>query len=855
MGTWVVRQALPMLRVSLRDLLAHRVRFVLTTLAVVLGVGFVVGSFVVTDTLRSSVQSLFEDITSGTDVSVRAESELGVTSATRNRLPEDLVPEVRAVDGVAYAEGSISGYAQMLDADGEPLTTTGAPFIGTSWTENESLSPATLDRGRAPRGPDEVAIDSGSADAAGLDVGDRSTVLLVDGDREVEVVGVFTFGESNSLLGARITSFGLDAAQEALGAVGEFDTVEVDAEEGTDPQELADRIQATLPDGVEAVTSDAVSQEGADEVEGLLSVFQNALLAFAGIALFVSAFLINNTFAIVLAQRGRELALLRALGASRTQVAMSVLLQAVVVGLLASAVGVLAGMVIALGIQQLLSAGGFDLPTSGLVLSGRTWVAAGVVGVGVTVIASLAPARRAGSAPPIEGMQAGYTAPQTSKTRRVLAGAGLTAAGCALLAWGLFGIEETGLTFLALGAGALTVLAGAGLLSPLIAVPFVGALGAPFMLLGPPGRMARANAARTPDRTARTAAALMIGLALVTMVSVVGASIKTSFARTIESAVAADLIVSNPSFTGFSPELSREMAELPELDAVTGVRFDQVLIEGERRELTAVDPIAASRLVDVDLVEGSFEQLGASAIMLHEDPAADLGVSAGDEVTVEMAAGGPQELTVAGVYADATLAGNYLVGLDAFQEGYPANDVDQIVFAGVDPDADPVTAREAVEQLLEAYPQLTLEDRSEYQATQEDQLDQLLVAVNGLLALALIIALLGIANTLALSVAERTREIGLLRAVGMMQAQVRRMVLLESTIIGLFGALLGVVLGVGFGVVAASAIPESLISTVTVPVGSVVLVVILAAVCAVVAGVLPARRAARLEILESIQHG
>ena len=841
-----------MLKVTLRDLLSHGLRFALTTFAVVLGVGFVVGALSTTDTLRQSIGGLFEDITSSIDVSVRAESALGVTQATQARIPDVLVDEVAAVDGVAAAEGSTSGYAQVIGADGEALTSSGAPFIGVSWADDEALNPATMDEGRPPTGGDEIAVDRASARDAGLEVGDRTTVLLVEGPREVEVVGIFTFGDTNSLLGARLTAFGADAAQAAFGAGAEVDSIEVAADQDVSPDELARRIQAVLPDGVEAVTAAAVADEGAEEAEGLLSVFQNVLLAFAAVALFVSAFLINNTFAIVLGQRTKELGLLRSLGASRRQVVGSVLGQAVVVGLLASVVGVGAGIVIAQGVQALLAVAGFDLPGDGLVLTARTWVAAGAIGVGGTAVASLVPARRASSVPPIEAMLDAEPTSTRARGSRTAVGGVVALLGIALLAAGSFLTDTTLATTLALGVGALVVFLGVSLLSALVAEPVVRVLGLPLLLLGPTGTMARANAARTPERTARTAAALMVGLAMVTTVAVVGASMKTSFARTIESAVAADLVVSNPSFAGFSPQVAAEMAELPELDAVTGVRFDQILIEGARKPLTAADTDAAAELVDVDLVTGSLEDLDEDAILLHHDPAADLGLEVGDLLTVEMAAGGPRQLVVAGIYADSTLAGNYFIPLELFEQGYPANDTDQLVFAGIAPGVDPDRARAAVDRVLEAHPQLTLEDRSEYQQSQEEQLDQLLIAVNGLLVLALFIALVGIANTLALSVVERTREIGLLRATGMLRGQVRAMVLYESAIIAVFGSLLGVALGLVFGLVATRAIPESVIDTTSIPWTSAALLVVLATVCGVLAGVLPARRAARLEVLDAI---
>jgi putative ABC transport system permease protein len=346
----------------------------------------------------------------------------------------------------------------------------------------------------------------------------------------------------------------------------------------------------------------------------------------------------------------------------------------------------------------------------------------------------------------------------------------------------------------------------------------------------------------------------MVGLALVTMVSVVGASLKDSFAASVDDAVTSDFVVSTEGFTGFSPDLAADLASRPEIDAVTPVRFDRILIEGAEKDVVAVDAPEAFALVDVDLQEGSIDELGPGAILLHEDPAADLGLGVGDDLTVEMAAGGPRELRIAGIHADSTYAGNYLVDLSTFDEGYPANDLDQFVFASLGEGVALDDGRAAIEEALEPYPQVTLEDRAEFNESQQAQVDQILLAVNALLGLALVIALLGIANTLALSVIERTHEIGLLRAVGMTRRQTRLSVLVESMIVAAFGVSLGRVLGLVFGVAASAAMPESVITTISVPLGSLVGIVVVSIMAGVVAGLLPARRAARLKVLDAIAH-
>ncbi|HKY15160.1 MAG TPA: FtsX-like permease family protein, partial [Microthrixaceae bacterium] len=821
-----------MLKLSIRTLLANKGRFLMTTFAVVLGVAFVVGSFVVTDTVRVAFDGLFTEIQGGSDVTVRAQSDLdsgGGGPAARGRIPDTLVEVVEGVDGVASAQGSVTGYAQILDQQGEPATTSGAPLLGISWGEEDGA--LTLDDGRKPQGPNEVAIDRGTADEYDLDPGVQTQVLLVSGPRPVEVVGVFTFGETNSLLGARLTAFGMPAAQEALGSVGQLDTIEVRADSGIEPSELADRLQLMLPDGVESVTDTQVVEENVDQLGQFVGIFQTVLLAFAGVALFVSAFYINNTFSIVLGQRVRQLALLRALGASTTQVRRSVTVEALIVGVLASVLGIAAGLGVAVLLQSILSAGGFELPATGLELQLRTWIAALVIGIGVTVLASIAPGRRAAKVTPVEGMREGVLHHSGGSGRRLILGGALTAIGAVAMLVALFAVDDTAALFGLLAIGAIAVFLGVAWLSPVFAVPAGRILGWPMeKLFKVPGRLARENTMRNPHRTARTASALMIGLALVAMVLVVGESIKQSASAAIEGAVSADFVISTDNFTGFSPTVATDVAALPEVSAASGARFDRFEFDGTAEDLTAVDVSVIDQLMDVDMIDGSFDEADESSIWVHEDSAEENGVSVGDTVPVKFASGGEQDFTVAGVYGDATLAGNFLVSLDTFTEFYPSVPVDFFAFAKAADDVPVDDARTAIEGVLDAYPQVTLEDRSEFQQSQEDQLNGILASVNGLLGLAIVIALLGIANTLALSVLERTREIGLLRAVGMLRKQSRRMVLAEAVIVAVFGAVLGLVIGLLFGLGASTAMPDSAVSTVAVPWGGLVTIVIVAAI-------------------------
>ena len=845
-----------MFKLSIRNLLAHKGRFVMTAFAVVLGVGFVVGSFVVADTLRGSVTGLFTETSQGIDLTVRAASNLdgGAATTRRGRIPDSLLGTVRAVPGVAAAEGDIQGYAQLLDRSGKPVSTTGAPFLGVSWGRDDRLVPVTLDAGRKPVGPDEVAIDRGTAKDYGLGVGDHTTVLLVGGSRPVTVVGVFTFGRSNSLLGARLTAFDASIASEALGAPGQWDNIVVAAGPGVDRAVLARRIGKVLPAGVEVVSRADVVAENTKGVEGFISVFQTALLGFAGIALFVSAFYINNTFAIVLGQRVRELGLLRALGAGGKQVRRSILIEAFLVGSLASVLGMAAGIGIAYGLQAILAVGGFSLPSNGLVLETRTWIAAVVIGIGVTVLATLLPARRATHIPPVAAMTMGYVSPAGDRRRRLIAGGLVTVVGSMLVVLGLVAAGGTGAVVALLAVGALAVFVGVSLLSPLVAVPAAALLGAPLQRFGgTTGRLARSNAMRSPLRTARTASALMIGLALVTMVFVVGASIKRSFSVAIERSVGADLIVTVDGFTGMSPKVAEGLAALPEIEVASGVRFGTFKVAGRQVGYVAADARSGSRLVDIDVQAGSLADLGDGTLFVRDGVAAQHGWKVGDTVEVQFASGSPERFRIAGLHADATFVGDYFVDLSSVRRLDPANQLDFLAFARIRSGVSPAAATRAADRVLAAYPQTKLQDRSEYRQAQVDRINQLLVAINGLLGLALIIALLGIANTLALSVMERTREIGLLRAVGMSRRQTRRMVLGESLIVSLFGAGLGVALGLVFGLAAVSALPESVVTELSIPVGSLATIVVAAAVCGLLAGVLPARRASRLDVLEAIE--
>ncbi len=842
-----------MFKLSVRNLLAHKIRFVMTSFAVVLGVSFVVGALVVTDTVRQSFDTLFAEINQGIDLEVRSESAFADDpgNADRDPLPAGIVDTVATVDGVADAEGTVSGTAQPIAPDGDPVTTTGAPLIGTSWGPNDQLSPVTLESGHKP-GPGEIALDQGTFDDSGFELGQSVDVLLPHGTETFTLVGTAKFGDSNSLAGARLTLFDPSEAQRIFDREGQWDAIDVAVEPGADVETVRTAVAKVIPAGTEVVTGQTIADEGSKAIGQFATVFGNVLLGFAAVALFVSAFYIYNTFSIILGQRIKELALMRAIGASASQIRTTVILEALVIGALSSAIGIGTGLLTALGIRGLLNAGGFGLPADALVLKPTTIVAAIVVGMGVTLLASILPARKAAQVSPIAALRDGISVSGGSRRLRLAVGAIMAGVGAVLVAFGLFVADGAVPLLLGLGGGAVLVFLGIANLSPLFAGPVAHVLGAPIAkVFGEPGKLARENATRNPFRTASTASALVIGLALVTMALVVGTSVKQTFAAATDQAVSADFVISEPSFNGFSPDLAQQLSATGDFSAVSGVRFGTFKFEGATQQVVAVGQDGGD-VIDVNLLSGEpVSKLGPDQIMIYKDPARDLGLQPGDPVQVTFGRTGNQTFTVAGIYGDATFAGNYLISTAAWDANFTDN-LDQFVFATTADGVTPEAASGAVEAVTADYPQVDVQDRQEFLASQEDQINQVLITVNALLLLAVVIAVLGIANTLALSVFERTRELGLLRAVGMSRRQTRRMIRWESAIVSLFGAVLGVVVGIGFGLAASSALPDSFLNQIAIPTGSLVILIVVAIVAGLLAAIFPARRASRLDVLQAI---
>ena len=835
-----------MWRATLRGLLVHRLRVALTALAIVLGTAFMSGTYVLTDTIDHAFAVALQTAYSGVDVVVRSGSTVpSQQGSERPTVPASLLAVVRGVPGVRTAVGAVSGYAQLVARDGSAISTGGAPTLGVAW---EPIGTGVrIGAGRPPRGPGQVAIDAATARRYGFRVGDRIRILLQGPARTFEISGIVRFGTADNLAGATLAVFDLSTAQQLVGKPGRLDAIDVVGQPGVSVGTLRERVQGALPPGYQALPAATVAQENARQFQQALGFFKTALLVFALVALFVGAFIIFNTFAIIVAQRTRELALLRAIGATGRQVTASVLTEAGLTGLAASAVGVVAGLGVAVGLQGLLKAFGIDLPATGTQVLPRTIVVSLVTGTLVTLVAAIGPARHAARVAPVEALREADPGAETpGGRRRTLLGAALAASGLAALFGGLLGRPANAAAIV--GAGAALVFLAVAMLSPLVARPLALGIGAPLAgITRVTGRLGRGNAMRSPRRTAATAAALMIGLGLVSFVSIVAASVKASVNATLERTLRADLILTSSSFAGFSPQLAADLRRLPQVGVVSEVRFGQARVGGGTVQVVGIDPATIERVVAVDVAAGSLRSLAAGGIMVDQTTADRHRWKVGATIATGFGATGTRSLPIVGIYRPNALLGRYAVSLSTFAANAP-DALDSAVLVDARPGVSPAAAHAAVVRAARAYPNVTVNDQASYRRQQAAQIDRLLALITALLMLSVAIAFLGIVNTLGLSVLERSREIGLLRAVGMTRRQVRGMVRAESIIVAVFGALLGVAVGVLFG----WAMVRAMLTELAIPVGQLALYVVLAAALGIVAAVWPARRAARVDILRAV---
>lgn len=850
-----------MLIATVKGLLARKRRLVLTALAVTLAVSFMTGTQVFTDTIGKTFDDLFADVYKDTDAVVRAESQFEGpmnTGDQRGRVDASLVDTVAAVDGVKLAEGQVMSYARLVGKDGEAIGNPEqtAPTIGANWSPSRELNPFRIQSGRAPEAADEVVIDAKSAKDGDLKVGDTTTVLVLAGPQQVRISGVAKFGTVDSPGGASFTLFRADVAQQLLAAPGKFDNVSVIGEGGISQEDLAARIAQVIPDGTEAVTAEAITTESQDAMDDAFSFFNTFMLVFALVALVVGGFMIFNTFSITVAQRTRENGLLRALGASRRQVLASVLVEALVIGLMASVAGLAAGLVVARGLKWMIAAMGFGLETGAMVFTVQTALWSGVAGVGMTLLAAVSPARKAAKVSPVAAMHAetigstGY-----GSKERVIVGLLVLSVGVASLLAGLSGsLGDNALPVV--GLGMLMTFFGVSVLGRTLSLPLSRVIGSPLpRLRGPAGTLARENAMRNPKRTAASASALMIGVGLVGLITILAASTKASIDNAIDRAVTGDVIVSSGAgwFGGVDPSLAAKLGELPEVGAATGVRSSFAEVDGKAVFVTGLDRQTGFSIVDVDPLRGSVDDLGVDAIAIHEDVAMDKGVTIGETLPVRFRDTGLQAMRVALIYGEdqPPPIQPYMLGMEA----YDANFADSFDAQVLVTRAEGVSLAQlvaAVERTADAYPGVKVFDQEDYKAEQGKQIDQILGLMYGMLALAIVIALLGIGNTLALAIFERTRELGVLRAVGMTRSQLRSAIRWESVVIALQGTVLGLVIGVFFGWALVRALSDEGLDTLAIPVPNLAVVVVLAALAGVLAAVWPSRRAAKLNVLQAI---
>ena len=834
----------PMRKVSMRNLAAHKVRLALTVLSVVLGTAFVAGSFVFTDTLQKTFDSIFENTAQGVDVRVSTEER------NTGGVPIADVDKIAAIDGVRAVAPAVSGQIVLINADGGAVQTGGAPSIGQSYlpADKAITPPDPYKAGGPPTATGDIALNVSAAERASLTVGDQARVLVPSrGIIDVTLSGIYT--SSGSDTGGYIGALFTDEQARGLFTDGQHvDYIDV-AGNGVSQTDLAQRVEQVFPD-LKVQTGDQVREETKAQVDTALSFINYFLLAFGAIALLVGTFIIYNTFSMIVAQRLRELALLRAVGASRAQVGRSVVTEALIVGLIGSVIGLLAGIALAYGLRGLLNAFDVGLPEGSLQVSPRTVVVALVVGVVVTTLSAYAPARRASKIPPVAAMREEFASTGDSLHVRTISGAVLGVIGAVLLVLGSRGTGEG--AALTVGGGAFALIIAVLLGAPALSQPVVGVLGAVFAKpFGAVGRLARTNAVRNPRRTAATAFALTLGLMLVTVIGVFGSSAKASINALVDVGVSADYILSGPNAIGVPRGAADAVRALPDVQSATSLHGVRAKVNGEDEQGASLDgPIDG--VLDYQIVEGTAD-LSGNNMMVSQTTSRENGWTVGSTQTLTGSNGKQYPAVVAGVFEDNQLIGSWIVSDEAYRTLMPADSLpDFAVLVKAKPGTDLTALRGELETATEKYVVIQVQDREEFKGTQGQQINTLLAILYGLLALAVVIAILGIINTLALSVVERRREIGMLRAVGMQRGQMRRTIYLESVLIAVYGAAVGVLLGIAFGWAFVSTLKDQGLGEVTIPWGQVVGMLIGSGVVGVLAALWPANRAAKTKPLEAI---
>lgn len=853
-----------MTKFALRGLLGRKLRTALTALAVVLGVAMISGTYVLTDSIDSAFDTIFTEVRKGSSAVVSGKAAFDLSGegsgVTAPPLDESVLETVRGVEGVALAEGSVdSESTTLIGRDGKAIVKGGAPNLGFAIPHGESpFNPLALVEGGWP-GPNEVVIDSGTAAEEGFEIGDTIGVQAEGSVEELKLAGFVRLNASISIGGATLAGFDLPTAQRLFDKEGKLDEIAVAASAGTTDAQLIRNIEDALPEAVQVRTGQAQAADDASSTNEFITFLQGFLLAFAGIALFVGSFVIANSLSITIAQRAREFATVRTLGASRKQVLGSIVIEALVVGIAASVIGLFLGLGLAKLLFRLFDLVGFTLPNSGLLFETRTIVVSLLVGIVVTLLASLRPAIRATRVPPIAAVREGATLPESRFARfRTIGSLGLTALGFGALAYGLFG-PDLGTTqiLIWMGLGALLIFFGVALFSARLVCPLVVVLGEPAARIGgAAGKLARDNARRNPQRTASTASALMIGLALVTLVATLAAGITSTFRGSVNKIFTSDYaITAQNNFSPIPTGAAAAAAAAPGVEAIASTRSGEARVFDTNEFVTAVDP-DAGEVITLDWKRGSqrvFRELGADGAFVDDGFAEDNGLRVGSPITVIVPSGERLELKVKGIFEPPTGGspfGPVTFSSATFDRAYdtPRNLYTFIQMRGGDSEAN----TKALESVLDkAFPNAKVQTREEFIDNQIAGLNQVLNILYVLLALSVIVSLFGIVNTLVLTVFERTRELGMLRAVGMTRRQVRRMIRHESVITALIGGVLGIVLGIVLGALLIARVD---FIEFALPTLQIVVFAILSVVVGILAAIFPARRAARLDPLTALQY-
>lgn len=854
------------MKTSRRNFFAHKGRMALSAVAVMLSVAFVCGTLVFTDTMNTTFDKLFAATSADVTVSAKDASDTGETQSDNGKppvIPASVLGEVKKADGVKSAEGTVfSTSVTVVDADKDSLSpSSGAPTIVGSWNSNDART-MKIASGAAPKSADQVMVDADTADKHDLKLGDEIGVITAVGTHLAKISGIADFTVTNP--GAAIFYLDTRTAQQTL--VGQSDVytnVNVTAASGFTDTQLKQNVVAELgAGGYQVQTAKELSDANASDVEGFMSVMKYAMLGFAGIAFLVGIFLIINTFSMLVAQRTREIGLMRAIGSSRRQVNLSVLVEALLLGFFGSVLGVGAGVGIAVGLMKLMGSMGMQLSTSDLTVAWTTPVAGLLLGVLVTVFAAYVPARRAGKVSPMAALRdAGTPADGKAGLIRGLIGLVLTGAGAASL-YAAATADKASEGSLVLGAGVVLTLIGFVIIGPLLASAVVRVLSVVVLrAFGPVGRMAERNALRNPRRTGATGAALMIGLALVACLSVVSSSMVASATDQLDKTVGTDFIIQSDSGQLITPQAVKAVKATEGLEGVTEYKWtkgDFTTPDGEtlkKTAITAADPSYATDLATKTVAGNLADAYKPNSMSVHETFAKDHGITLGSKIGVDFEDGSEAQLTVRAITSSDVVidAGAMYTSIDTLAKYVPADKMplDEMVFASAK-DGQEAAAYKSLKSALHDYPQYTVRDQTDYKEAMKDQISQLLNIIYGLLALAIIVAILGVVNTLALSVVERTREIGLMRAIGLSRRQLRRMIRLESVVIALFGALLGLGLGMGWGATAQKLLALEGLKILEIPWPTIISVFIGSAFVGLFAALIPAFRAGRMNVLNAI---